>query len=172
MKTIEKETCPICKERTLTMTEDEKDIPFFGQVYLFSMTCSNCKFHKADVEAVEMKDPIKITFITEDEEDMNVRVVKSSQATVKIPTLKMSVESSPNSNGYVTNIEGLINRFEKIVHEQKDTTDDETIKKTAKNLLKKIWKVKLGEIPIKIIIEDLTGNSAIISDKAIVEKLK
>jgi len=172
METIEKETCPICKEKTLTMTEDEKDIPFFGQVYLFSMTCSNCKFHKADVEAVEMKDPIKITFITEDEEDMNVRVVKSSQATVKIPTLKMSVESSPNSNGYVTNIEGLINRFEKIVHEQKDTTDDETIKKTAKNLLKKIWKVKLGEIPIKIIIEDLTGNSAIISDKAIVEKLK
>ena len=46
------------------------------------------------------------------------------------------------------------------------------MKKAAKNLLKKIWKVECGEQEMKVVIEDPTGNSAIISDKAIVTKLK
>jgi len=29
-----------------------------------------------------------------------------------------------------------------------------------------------GDIPVKIVLEDPTGNSAIISEKAVVEKLK
>ena len=49
---------------------------------------------------------------------------------------------------------------------------DEELKKKAKNLLKKIQNILWGEEKIKIIIEDRTGNSAIISDKAVKEKLK
>ena len=47
-----------------------------------------------------------------------------------------------------------------------------SIKKRCKNLLKRMWKIKLGDIPTKLILEDPSGNSAIISDKAKVEKLK
>jgi zinc finger protein len=152
--------------------EDVQEIPYFGKVYLFGMKCAGCTFAKSDVEAEQQKEPCKITFTIESEKDMHVRVVKSSEGSIYIPQLKMSVESGPNSDGYVSNIEGVIQRFEKIIEEQKEHVEDEDDKKEAKNLLKKLWKVKLGDIPLKIVIEDPSGNSAIISEKAVVENLK
>ena len=59
-----------------------------------------------------------------------------------------------------------------MIEEERDATEDDEIKDNAKKLLKKIWKVKLGDLEVKLIIEDETGNSAIISDKAVVEKLR
>jgi len=84
----------------------------------------------------------------------------------------MTVTPGPASEGYVSNIEGMITRFEKVIEDEKNSSDDENAIKTAKNLLKKIRKVKWGEMPLKIVIEDPTGNSAIISDKSIIEKIK
>jgi len=136
------------------------------------MDCTNCKYHKADIEAAELKDPTKITFTIESDKDMNIRVVKSSSATIKIPQMKMNVRPGPAAEGLITNIEGILNNFEKIIEAQRDTAEDNKVKKSAKNLLKKLRKVKWGDIPLKIIIEDPSGNSAIISDKAVVEKLK
>jgi len=169
---IKGETCPVCLKKTLTLTEDETDIPFFGKTYIFSMKCESCDFHKSDIEAADMKDPCQVTFTVEKEADMNVRVVKSSEATIRIPQLKMSVTPGPASDGYVSNIEGVISRFEKVIEDERDNTEEDDVRKTAKNLLKKIRKVKWGEMPVKIIIEDPSGNSAIISDRAVVEKLK
>ncbi|MBS3162999.1 ZPR1 zinc finger domain-containing protein [Candidatus Woesearchaeota archaeon] len=172
MEQIESEICPICMAKELILSEDEIEIPYFGKVFLFSMHCNACGFHKADVESAEMKDPCRVTFTIEKEEDMNIRVVKSSEATIKIPQFRMTVTSGPESEGYVSNIEGMLNRFEKVIESEKNNSDDESAVKTAKNLLKKIRKVKWGEMPLKIIIEDPTGNSAIISEKTIIEKLK
>jgi zinc finger protein len=172
MEKLDKQQCPICMTKNLTLTQDEMDIPFFGRTYVFNMHCSSCHYNKSDVECEDMKDPSRITFEVSSEEDMKVRVVKSGEATIKIPALKISVEGGPNGEGYVSNIEGILDRFKKIIETERDTAEDEDIKKSAKNLLKKMWKVKMGDIPVKIIIEDPTGNSAIISKKAVVEKLK
>ena len=172
MEKLEGETCPMCMEKTLTLMEDEQDIPYFGKCYIFSMSCSSCKYLKSDLEAQEMKDPVKIEFTVEKKDDFNVRVVKSSQATIKIPTLRMSVEPGVASNGYVSNIEGLVNRFKTILEQQRDSAEDATARKKAKNLLKKLWKVECGDETLKVVIEDPTGNSAIISEKAIITKLK
>lgn len=175
MDKLEGETCPMCHKKTLTLIEDEKDIPYFGKTFIFSMSCSSCKFLKSDVEAAERKEPCKITFTAENEKDMHVRVVKSSEAHVKIPTLRMDMRPGPASIGFITNVEGLLEKFEDVIKEQKAAAEDEgdkAARTTAKNLLKKIWKVKCGDIPVKIVIEDPSGNSAIISEKATVEKLK
>lgn len=162
----------MCLNKTLTLREEESDIPFFGKAFVFSMTCGSCDFHKGDVEAAEPKDPVKITFTTESEEDMKVRVVKSSNASIKIPQMRMSVTSGPASNGYVSNIEGLLNKFEKIIEQQRDESQDPKVRKKAKNLLKKLRKVKWGDEKLKIVIEDPSGNSAIISERAEVKKIK
>jgi zinc finger protein len=172
MDKLENQPCPVCHKKSLTLSEEEMDIPYFGKTYLFSMACTNCRYSKSDVEAEETKEPCRITFEVQKEEDMKVRVVKSSEASIKIPQLRMSMESGPASDGWISNIEGLITRFEKIIEDERDVAEEDDVKKTAKNLLKKIRKVKLGEIPVKIIIEDQTGNSAIISDRAVVEKMK
>ena len=172
MEKLENQPCPVCHKKTLVLSEEEMDIPYFGKTYLFSMACTTCKYSKSDVEAEETKEPCRITFEVQKEEDMKVRVVKSSEGSIKIPQLRMSVESGPASDGYISNIEGLLTRFEKIIEDERDIAEDDDVKTHAKNLLKKIRKVKWGEMPIKVIIEDPTGNSAIISDRAVVEKMK
>jgi len=172
MEVLKNQKCPICKKSTLTLTQEEKEIPYFGKVLLFSLHCSNCNYKVSDVEAVEVKEPAKYTLEINSKKDLNIRVVKSSTATVKIPTLKMNVRPGPASDGYITNVEGILNRFEAIIKDQKEFAEDEETRKKAKNLLKKIWKIKCGELHAKLIIEDPTGNSAIISNKAKIEKLK
>jgi zinc finger protein len=129
----------------------------------------------SDVEAEEEKGPVKITFETSNAEDLKVRVVKSGSATIKIPTLRTTISPGTHPDGYISNIEGVLNRVKRVIEEQRDvasTENDKAAKTKAKNLLKKIWKIECGDIPLKIIIEDPSGNSAIISDKATVEKLK
>jgi len=172
MERIEHQLCPVCRQNTLSLIQDEKDIPNFGTALIFAMNCSSCLYHQADVEATEEKQPARYTIEINSEKDMKIHVIKSSSATIKIPQLKMSVTPGPASDGYISNIEGLLDRFKEVIESERDTTEDEEVKKKAKNLLKKIWKVKLGDIPIKIIIEDPSGNSAILSEKVIVERLK
>jgi zinc finger protein len=163
--------CPMCGNDTLMLMESERDIPYFGLVYLFSMNCSNCKYHKADIEIAEKNEPSKHTFEITSEEDMKVRVVKSSTATLKIPHIT-TVTPGPASNGYITNIEGILNRVRNEVEHLKESEDDPELKKKAKNMIKKLNKVIWGQEKLKIILEDPEGNSAIISDRTIVNKIK
>jgi len=172
MEKLEKQPCPFCHKKTLTLAQEEIDIPYFDKVFVFSMDCSSCNYKKSDVEAAIQKEPAKYTIETNSEDDMKIRLVKSSGATVKIPTLRMTMTPGPASIGFISNIEGLLNNFEKIVESQRDEAEDPKIKKSAKNLLKKIRKIKYGDLPCKIVIEDPSGNSAIISEKAVKEKLK
>jgi len=172
MEQLKNQPCPICHKNKLILIEEGYDIPYFGKCYLMTMQCEECGYKLSDIESEEQKDPVRYTFEVKNKKDLNVRVVKSGQATVKIPALKMSVEPGPASEGYISNIEGVLERFKKVIEAERDTADDENIKKTAKNLLKKLWKIELGEMPVKIIIEDPSGNSAIIDKRAIVEKLK
>lgn len=171
MEKLEKQPCPVCNKDTLTLSQEETDIPYFGKTFIFSMVCSNCDYHKSDVEAADMKDPVKVTFTVENKKDLNVRVVRSSEATVKIPHIG-DMTPGPAAEGFVTNIEGLIERFKKQIEALRDSAEEDEDRKKAKNMLKKLQRVIWGDEQLKIIIEDPSGNSAIISDKAVVEKLK
>ena len=168
---FEHQPCPLCHEKTLVLTERDVEVPYFGKVFLFSMTCSGCKYHKADIESSEQKEPIKYEFEITSEEDMKVRVVKSAEATVKLPHIA-SITPGPAAQGYVTNIEGILNRVKNQIESVKEAEEDDEDKKKAKNLLKKLLNITWGKEKQKIIIEDPSGNSAIISDKAVKSSLK
>ena len=172
MEKIKNQHCPFCNKNTMVLIEEEKDIPYFGKCYLMSMRCDSCNYYKSGIESIDKKDPVKYTFTVKDKKDLNVRIVKGSEAIVKIPELRMSVESGVNSIAYISNVEGVLRRFKKIIEDQRDSAEDDSVKKNAKNLLKKLWKVENGEMEIRIIIEDSSGNSAIISERAEVSKLK
>lgn len=163
--------CPMCNEKTLTLMEEEREVPYFGKVYFFSMNCTNCKYHKADVEAMERQEPVKYTFEVSSEEDLKVRVVKSSEATIKIPHIT-TITPGPAAQGFISNIEGIFRRVKHQVEELRDNSEEKADRKKAKNLLKKINKIMWGQEKVKITIEDPSGNSAIVSEKAEKAKLK
>ncbi len=169
---LKNQPCPICRENALTLIEEEYEIPFFGKAYLFSMTCSKCKFHNADVEAAEQKPACKYEIEVSGEKDMKIRIVKSSQATLKIPYV-VEVTPGPACEGYISNVEGVINRVKQQIEFAKESEDeDDEAKDKARKLIKKLNRVVWGSEKIRIIIEDPSGNSAIISDKAKVSQLK
>ncbi|MBR9677441.1 ZPR1 zinc finger domain-containing protein [Candidatus Woesearchaeota archaeon] len=167
---LENQQCPMCFKATLTLREDETEVPYFGKVFVFSMDCSNCKYHKADIESAEQKPPCKITFEVNSEDDMKVRVVKSGEATVKLPRI-MTMEPGPAANGFITNIEGLLDRAKKVLESARDNAEDNTDRKKIKNMVKKLQNIMWGRDKLTITIEDPSGNSAIISDRTIVKKL-
>jgi len=160
---LEGQECPVCHEKTATLAEMSRKIPFGEKeilVHLYSMTCNNCKYHTSDLEFEEQQEPVKYTLEVGSEEDMKIRVVKSAEATVKMPRI-ITIESGPQSQGYITNVEGLFNRVKNVIEQARDNAEDEEDRKKAKNLLKKIQNIMWGREKQKIIIEDPTGNSAI-----------
>jgi zinc finger protein len=173
-ETISGELCPFCNEKTLTLTETSRDIPFFGVCHLFSMDCDSCKYHKADVEAENADGtPVKYQLEIDSEEDMKIRIIKSSEATVKLMHVG-SIEPGETANGYITNVEGVLNRIKNQIEHLKDAADadEDDIKQKAKNQLKKMTRIMWGQEKATFIIEDPTGNSAIISPKAVKSSYK
>ncbi len=162
--------CPMCGTKNLTLTEGQSEVPYFGKIFLFSMHCSNCHYHKADVEAAEQREPARFTFEVQSKDDLKVRVVRSSEGVIKIPHVG-SLEPGPNAEGFITNVEGLIEKFKKQIESLRDSAEEEEDRKKAKNLLKKLQKVLWGEEKLKIMIEDPSGNSAIVSERAVRQKL-
>jgi zinc finger protein len=135
---ISGETCPFCHGKTLSLMESEVDVPFFGKTYIFSMDCSNCKYHKADVEsAQEDSEPVKYSLEISSEQDMKTRVIKSSNATIKIPHIG-NIEPGEAANGYITNVEGILQRMKKQIEMLRDDSEEEEDRKKAKNMLKKL----------------------------------
>jgi len=168
---LEGETCPACGTKSLTLLEQEIDIPYFGKAFVFSMSCSKCGLRKSDVEAAETKQPCKYTLDITSEKDMTIRVVKSSEATVKIPYVA-SIEPGAESEGYVTNVEGILARIKQQAELIKSDDEDDEAADAARKMVKKINRIMWGQEKAKLIIEDPSGNSAIISERALVEKLK
>ena len=170
MPEITGQQCHFCGANELTLKEEEIDIPYFGKVFVLSMECSACNYRKADVEPVEEKEPCKYTLEVDSEDDMNIKIIKSGTAKVKIPHV-ITMEPGPASEGFVTNVEGLLERIKNTIQSAGESEEDDSARKKAKNLVKKLNKVILGSEKLKIIIEDETGHSAIISEKAQKSKL-
>ena len=172
MEKLDNQPCPVCRKNTCTMAEEVIDVPYFGKTYLLTMSCTECQFHTSAIEAEESKEPCKYSLEISSPEDLNIRVVKSDQAIVKWPGLRIKSEPGVNAEGYIANVEKMINDLLDILKSQKETEEDSGNRKKLTKLINKILDVKDGVEKTKVVIEDPTGNSMIISDKAVKEKLK
>ncbi|MBI4152000.1 ZPR1 zinc finger domain-containing protein [Candidatus Woesearchaeota archaeon] len=170
MSELQNQECPFCGEKKCTLRDEELEIPFFGKVFVFSLDCAGCGARKSDVEPAERKEPCKYTLELESEDDLTIKVVKSGEATLKIPHV-ITIESGPASEGYVTNVEGVLERVKAAIQSSLDSEEDDGAKDKARNLIKKLNRALVGREKLKIILEDPSGNSAIISDKAQKSKL-
>ncbi len=169
---VENEQCPMCAKKTAVFTEYETPDPYAGTIFIFSLSCKSCGYKKSDLELENSSGPAEYTLKVETIEDLNIRVIKSGDCEIIIPKLGVSVDSTLEGEHFVSNVEGVLQRFRKQLEFLKEGEEEKEVRKRIKNLLKKFDKVLRGEEPITIKIKDLSGNSAIISEKATVKKLK
>jgi zinc finger protein len=100
-------------------------------------------------------------------EDMTVRVVRSSSGTIRIPELGIAIEPGVASEAFVSNIEGILVRIERVLDQLgRDAEDDAELAKVMA-LQERLGDLRVGKGgPVTVVIEDPFGNSAILGDDA------
>ncbi len=161
--------CPVCGGvKTLEVTNRTDNIPYFGDMLETAVSCKKCGYQSSDSISLEHNDPIRYS-LKIDNTKLNTRVAKSQTATITIPDLGLKVEPGPKSQGYVSNVEGILNRFESAVVraiklEGADIERD--VNEKALDIIEFITKIKTGEYSTLLILEDPFGNSLIDDDDA------
>ncbi len=156
--------CPACNTQEVAKSiMREIEIPHFGKVLETTIICDSCGFKHSDVIALEQNDPAKY-ILKINKDNLATRVVRSQSATVSIPELGVKVEPGPKSEGYVTNVEGVITRFEDALKQALHLFNDDTSQKNAKLILEDLKSIINGQKTATLIIEDPFGQSNIVSD--------
>lgn len=157
--------CPACSVEGIAKSiMKELEIPHFGKVLETTILCPSCGFRHSDVISLEQNDPAK--YVLEiNKNNLSVRVVRSQSATVLIPEVGVKVEPGPKSEGYVTNVEGILTRFEDAVKKAMNLFESEESQKNAEKVLKHIQDLKKGNGTATLIILDPFGQSNVVSEK-------
>lgn len=153
--------CPVCNSKNSAEYDTKTTkIPYFGEVMESSIFCEVCGFKHSDVMSLEQHDPTKQSLnISKDK--LSSRVVRSQSATVSIPEIGVMVEPGPKSEGYVSNVEGVINRFKDATHKALTLFSDDVSQENGNRVLEDLDKVLNGDLEVTLIIEDPFGQSKI-----------
>ncbi|RLF79859.1 hypothetical protein DRN44_08200 [Thermococci archaeon] len=161
--------CPICGgKNTLKALNYLHEIPYFGKVMESTIICEKCGYRNADIMLLEEKEPKLYTVKVEEEKDLFTRVVRSKSGTIELEEIGIKIEPGPASQGFVTNIEGVLERARETLlmakNFKKEENEEESIKK-IEEILNYIEGVKEGKKPLTVRIMDPFGNSALIGEK-------
>lgn len=109
--------CPICSaEGQLGMVANVDEIPYFGEHTQVTVLCHACGWRQTDFIPAEGKKAGAWKLVLDDTKKLRSRVVRSSSCTVRIKELDLEVMPGTNSTGYVSNVEGVLNRFVDIIN--------------------------------------------------------
>jgi zinc finger protein len=155
--------CPCCNTEIEYIYQTE-NIPYFSDILIISALCDSCGYKYVDTQLLKDKEPVRFELKVDSAEDLGIRVVRSMSASLEVPELGVRIDPGPACQGFVSNVEGVLDRIEQIVRSALTWGDDKE-RENARTLLQKIDLVKEGSLPVTLILEDRCGNSAIISDK-------
>ncbi len=156
--------CPSCKQGKIFIKKTVYELPDKDQMLIIKFECNHCNFTNNDIIPLttNMEPGIKLLKI-ENEEDLKSKIYRSPIAKLEIPELELMVEPGPSANFYYTNVEGILDRFERAVliyFDNLQTNDPE--KNEIQELLDNIAKAKKGELPVTLKLTDEGGGSYII----------
>jgi len=111
-------------------------------------------------------EPVRYEFSVSGQEDLDTRVVRSTTGLLQIPELGILVEPGPACEGFISNIEGVLQRFEEVMDRILTWAEGEE-RDNALALKEKILEARDGKVPFTLIVQDVDGNSAIIHPAAV-----
>ena len=158
-----KERCPICGEES-DLQFLPYNIPHFGDAIMFVAVCPSCGYRSTDVRILSENKAKQRRYelVVSSVQDLNVRVIRSSFGRIEIPELGVTVDPK-EGDSFISTVEGVLKRVERVVKMlNRDAVGDK--KKRAEQTLVKIEEIKAGKASMTLILEDPTGNSAIIPD--------
>ncbi len=173
MKATTEVECPLCGSM-IKFGWETTDVPHFGEVMVIAGTCERCGFKHTDTILLTQGEPTRYTFEIREVEDLNVRVIRSTSGTIRLPDLGVDVEPGATSDAYITNVEGVLQKIKGVVSFATRSARDAGAEENARRgdgILECIEKAMEGRYPLTLVLEDPLGNSAIISEDAISSEL-
>lgn len=159
--------CPCCNTDIEYLYKTE-NIPYFSDILIISAICPECGYRFVDTQLLKHDPPARYMLPVNSVDDLSVRVVRSMSASIEIPELGVRIDPGPVSQGFVSNVEGVLDRIGEVV-KGTFTWGNEGERENAAALLADIARVKAGTYPITLILEDPDGNSGIESGRTVKE---
>jgi zinc finger protein len=153
--------CPSCDAESILTSQTEYEVEHFGSVLLTVASCPKCGYRHTDVTTLTEREPIALTAKIHSVEDLNMRVIKSGTATVHIPEFGATITPGPYSEGYISNVEGILDRVQDALTMMVSTAKGKRLARGEKML--KAFHLAREKPHFTLTLKDPFGNSAIVS---------
>ena len=163
MQSVVQGRCPYC-EREIQYLYQTENIPYFSDILIVSGRCE-CGYRHADTMILGEAEPARWEIRVEGPGDLVARVVRSASGAIRIPELGVEIDPGPACEGFVSNVEGVLERIGDVVEGVLTWAEGEE-RENALVLRMRIGLAREGSLPFTLSIEDPTGNSAIVSERA------
>jgi len=163
--------CPVCQAEIQYLYQTE-EIPFFSEILIISTVCPSCGYRLADTQLLRNAEPSRWELRIEYPEDMMVRVIRSTNGAISIPELGVRIDPGPACEGFISNVEGVLVRVDGVLSNLRSWAWSDEERERIDNLKESIARIQEGLLPATLVIEDLSGNSAIIADRATVCRIE
>ncbi len=169
---LDEAKCPACGTAGLEYAAETVELPYMGKSLETLIRCLQCGYRHTDFVLTESKDPTRVSYRVTAAEDMMVRVVRSSSGTIRIPELGIMIEPGISSEAFISNVEGIIVRIERVLDQLHRDAEEDGVRERIEALQALFGRLREGQAdPITLILEDPFGNSSILADKAVAEPI-
>ncbi len=160
--------CVICGyDQGLSMLAHTEEIAYFGEHTQVTLTCPGCGWRQTDFIPAEARDGSCQTYHIDSVEDLQVRIIRGSACTVRLVELDLEVRPGSQSTGYVSNIEGVLNRFQEVIdmvgRQAAAEGNDEAIAELT-TLTEAMLEVRQGQRGVTLEFLDPHGHSMILTE--------
>ena len=163
--------CPICDSVSgLTMIAHTTEIPYFGEHTQLTLLCDLCGWKHTDFIPAEGRKPGSWSLLIDSTEHMSTRIVRSGSCTVRLVELDLEALPGGASTGYVSNIEGVLSRFEEVIISLQRGAEREVASQCT-DLLAVLSRVRSGDYSVQLQLLDPMGHSQILHDDAVPREL-
>ena len=171
MESTIEQPCPVCHSPSgLTMIAHTTEIPYFGEHTQLTVICDESGWKHTDFIPAEGRKPGSWSLQIDSPEHLSTRIVRSGSCTVRLVELDLEASPGGASTGYVSNIEGVLTRFEDVIQTLMRDAEDDTVEKCAE-LLAELALVRVGESTLNLQLLDPLGHSQILHEDAIPREL-
>lgn len=171
-RTIDEAVCPACQGLGLEFTSEQIDLPFLGPSLETLLRCLKCGYRNNDYVLTRESAPMRFLYVVRTAADMSVRVVRGSSGTIRIPELGISIEPGTASEAFISNVEGVLVRVERVLDQLHRDAEDDATRQRIEELQERMGGLREGRGgPVTLVIEDPFGNSRILHEDAVAEPL-
>ena len=157
--------CPCCDSQPLITTQTDYNVDHFGSILLSVASCKKCGYKHSDIFSLEKREPILLKAKIDSIADLDIKVIKSDTTTIRIPEFGAEITPGPYSEGFITNVEGVLSKVEDALTFMLSSAEGDRLKK-GENMLKQMRLAREFKPRFTLILEDPFGNCGLVSSNS------